>query len=339
MKGISYYPAENNGLLRDNCADFFMSINGKNKTFNQMWDEFKNDIVGDDSFLVHLDLYDSCKETIEQIKRGSLTHDYFMYRPQKFFDLLCQYYYIHNNYKNTDRPELDISTLHFFVRNIVSKGANIEEMKKYILAGALFNVDTMIDNVNGDYTILESKMRFSNGMMKYLDGLKTASPYEIVFQDTMQLHSSVDESTKRVNMKKYSEDFTQYDLKMLQNIAQSKISNYFLNSILAYRYSKDLPKAMNNPLAKQIFEIRKPYADNYKRAKGVFIYSLKDDIKEELAKLIRNSDIKGLYTDALNFYDYGFTSKRELREFDSAVQVLHNCLDRMKAQEDYNERV
>ena len=33
MKGISYYPAENNGLLRDNCADFFMSINGKNKTY------------------------------------------------------------------------------------------------------------------------------------------------------------------------------------------------------------------------------------------------------------------------------------------------------------------
>ncbi len=325
MKGIVYYPVRNEeDLIKQNITDFGIEGVIKGNYTHKNWDKLKKEIYGDDKFIVHKNMSDSYKETVKEIKSNAVKIEDFIYNPYKLYELLNDYSYMINN-KFCDRS-IGKDYLSSFVTKLVKNGANIEEVKMYVLASIFFNIDSMVDRETEDDGILKAKMDNSMRLSKTIDLLKLKSPYEDVFLaakymcDMTNNHKNSDKEFER-----YVKTFDQFDVNMLLNIARCKIKNYFLQSILNFRYLNNLDYFMNNKLAKEIYEVRTSHKNNRETMLKEFKYSIRESFKDLMIEIMRDEHEDYEREFAEIFYKNGFTTKIEYEKLISSMQVLHNC--------------
>lgn len=321
MNGITYYPIkEQEKIIDKNIKDLDLFINKKGKTFEQVWDDIKQNYITDEHFFINKDLEKSCKKMIKSIESGKEKFEDYMYDTYKLFNLLSDYSYARHHKELTGR-ELIID----YVYEITKAGVNIEEIKMLVLSVLVFDVDEIAERDDSD--IVSSKIDFSLRLIGDIDNLKLFSPYERVFRYSKiieEVRSRSQEEQDKV-LKEYSRNFYNYDVNLIYNIANYKIYNYFLKSIEMAKHTKDVDKFMQNPLAKQIFQKRETSDKLRTVLNGIFKYKVREEFKSKLLKILKMKDKNEYHDLACKFYKHEFTSYEETFDFDSSLQVLIDC--------------
>lgn len=341
MRGILYYPTENEeNILQQIMKDLEIKKSDiKSETLHGKWNEIKRDYFADEKFIVHKDMYESCRETIEKIKSGEYKPQDFMYNPYRLYELISDYSYIMSTYGIAIKDKnkiLDAKILTNFVEDLTKNGANLEEVKMMVLSSIFFNIDLMLDRVEEDYELVKAKMDNAMRLIRVIDFLERMSPYEEVFASAKVYRDEIKTNNSgETEFSEYCRVFDEFDYEILQYIARCKMKNYFLLSINRARYTDNLEDFLKNPLIREIYETRQAYEDNTKKAKGVFKYSIKDNFKVGMSALIQDKrSMKLLLELAYDFYYFGLANAREYEKVLTAGQVEFTCEEERRRRSD-----
>ena len=325
MRGIKYYPER--GIDKkitelQKKIETTVKLSGTDK---EKWDCLKQNMHSDINFIVNKDMYGSCKDTIEKIKNGETVAEDYLYDPYKLYDLLCNYTFLRTGYKYCNQ-DLDEEVLDEFVENTVKKGANIEEVKMYVLSSLFFNIDSMIDD---DYDMVKSKLDFSLKLSDLVEDLNRYSPYEEVFRsannlDNLYLAGARGEKLKEA-INDYYNKMNSFDVDMLSYISKCKMKNNLLSSIIEY---KILPiNKVENITTQKIFDNNQSEGERY----TIFDKVIKDEYKENMFKIMQDKYKDDVYTNYGVIYNKsGIMTKRQLNDIMIAKEVSISC-DRKKA--------
>ena len=331
MQGLTYYPPKEQAqeIVDENIEDLKLFIDKKGKSSNEIWDEIKRNSLTNECFFVDKDVPASCGKMIEELSKGNLPYEYFFYNTKRLFDLLCDYSYaVHH--KDLFGRDIIID----YVKDLTRKGVNLEEIKMLVYSVLVFDLDSIIER--GDLEITQGKIDSSLRLIWDISKLQDISPYESPF-----LYAGIidQNQAKGVNNDKmidqYISQLLKFDATNLRYIALCKMKNYFLNALTKIK----LQGKFNSDLARTIFEEREPFEiDDGKYAIKCFRYTLSEEFKPQILKMVADMTDEPYFDLANEFYQSHFTNDSDASLYDSAHHVLADTSSKIKLDNERNEK-
>ena len=331
MQGLTYYPPKEQvqEIVDENIEDLKLFIDKKGKSSNEIWDEIKKNSLTNECFFVDKDVPASCGKMIEELSKGNLPYEYFFYNTKRLFDLLCDYSYaVHH--KDLFGRDIIID----YVKDLTRKGVNLEEIKMLVYSVLVFDMDSIIER--GDLEITQGKIDSSLRLIWDISKLQDISPYESPF-----LYAGIidQNQAKGVNNDKmidqYISQLLKFDAANLRYIALCKMKNYFLNALTKIK----LQGKFNSDLARTIFEEREPFEiDDDKYAIKSFRYTLSEEFKPQILKMVADMTSQPYFDLASEFYKSHLTTDADAGAYDAAHHVLADTDSRIKLIKEQKEK-